>query len=129
MRYTKKEEKDINVESETKENNKFNLQECFVLWKNESKNGNSYLRGFDFNKNKLVGFIDEKATNTPKIRIYSVNEEGRSDVEVISLWEVTSKKGNIYLSGKTNEDEKIIAYYGDLENETRPYVKGYFKEV
>lgn len=123
MRYTKEEKKEV------KEESKFNLQECFVLWRNESKNGKIYLKGFDFNKNKILGFIDDKATNTPKVRIYSLNAEGKSDVEIVSLWEVTSKKGNTYLSGKTNEDEKIIAYYGDIHKEARPYIKGYFKEV
>ena len=124
MKYTKKEE--VN---EVKEE-KFDLKECFVLWLHESKEGKKeYLTGFDFNKNKIVGFFNnKKEEKQPKVRIYSENEEGKADVEIITLWEYTSKKGNLYLSGITNENEKIIAYYGDRLKEARPFIRGYFRE-
>ena len=41
---------------------------------------------------------------------------------------VESKKGNKYLSGKTNEDEKIIAFLGDELKEKRPFITAYFRK-
>ena len=37
---------------------KFDLQECFTLWLNTSKEGNKYLTGYDFNKNRIIGFYN-----------------------------------------------------------------------
>ena len=122
MRYTK---------SETKENKKekFDLNECFTLWLNTSKEGNKYLTGYDFNKNRIVGFYNRKVKdNQPSIRIYGVNEEGKTtEEEIITLWDTTFKtSGKAGLSGYTNEKENIIAFYGDEEDSKRPYIKGYF---
>lgn len=112
---------------ETKE--KFNLTECFVLWLNEAKSKKEYLKGHLQDGTKIVGFFNEKEdTKEPKLRIYTFTDKGEIDLEVISLWESTSQKGNVYLSGKTNDDEKIIAYYGDKKEEKRPYIRGYYKE-
>ncbi|MBQ1551421.1 MAG: hypothetical protein IIZ67_04885 [Bacilli bacterium] len=121
MKYVKKEE------NNTKE--KFDLKECFTLWLNTSKEGNKYLTGYDFNKNRIIGFFNRKANDKqPAIRIYGVDEEGKTtSEEIITLWETTFKtSGKAGLSGYTNEKEGIIAFYGDEKEEKRPYIKGYF---
>ena len=121
MKYTK------TTKEEKKE--KFDLQECFALWKHESKNNVIYLTGFDFNKNRLVAFYNKKENDKqPTLRIYDLKEDGSTGEEIITLWETKSKQDNIYLNGVTNENEKIIAFYGDEKDEKRPYVKGYFKK-
>ena len=120
------------VKNETQEENKkekFDLQECFTLWLNTSKEGNKYLTGYDFNKNRIIGFYNRKQTDKqPSIRIYGVDEEGKTtQEEIITLWDTTFKtSGKAGLSGYTNEKENLIAFYGDESDSKRPYIKGYF---
>ncbi|MBQ1551520.1 MAG: hypothetical protein IIZ67_05390 [Bacilli bacterium] len=108
---------------------KFDLQECFTLWSNTSKEGNKYLTGYDFNKNRIIGFYNKKLSDKqPSIRIYGIDDEGKTtEEEIITLWDTTFKtSGKDGLSGYTNEKEGIIAFYGDKEDSKKPYIKGYF---
>lgn len=119
------------VKNETKEEKKekFNLQECFTLWLNTSKEGNKYLTGYDFNKNRIIGFYNRKFNDKqPVIRIYGVDEEGKTtSEEIITLWATKFKtSGKDGLSGYTNEKENLIAFYGDENDTKHPYIKGYF---
>ena len=112
---------------------KFNLDEAFVLWKTESKKGSSYLTGHDLNKNRLVGYFEtnftKKSEKQPDIRVYDLDENGKNKNEVCVLWLSTSKSGTMYYSGMTNENEKIIAFKTEDEEDTkRPFLKAYFKE-
>lgn len=117
---TKKEE----VKQEVK------LQEAFALWKNTSKTGTEYLKGKDFNGNTVVGFFNTNKKNPkePDIRVYSVNAEGQNEKEIASLWDGESTKGTRYLSGSTDEKEKIVAFYNKNENVKQPHIRAYFKE-
>ena len=120
MKYVKKEEN---------KKEKFDLNECFTLWLNTSKEGNKYLTGYDFNKNRIIGFYNRKVKDTqPVIRIYGLDDEGKTtQEEIITLWDTTFKtSGKTGLSGYTNEKEGIIAFYGDENDTKRPYIKGYF---
>lgn len=114
---------------EVKEEKK-ELTEAFHLWKNVSKTGLTYLKGADLHDNKLVGFFNSNKKNPkePDVRIYEVDSEGKQGEEVASLWESISKKETRYLTGSTNEKEKLIAFYGDKNQEMRPYIRAYFKE-
>ena len=119
------------VKNETKEEKKekFDLQECFTLWLNTSKEGNKYLTGYDFNKNRIIGFYSRKVNDKqPVIRIYGVDDEGKTtSEEIITLWSTTFKtSGKEGLSGYTNEKENLIAFYGDENDTKHPYIKGYF---
>ena len=121
------------VKNETKkeEKEKFDLQECFTLWRNTSKEGNVYLTGYDFNKNRIIGFYNKKLNDKqPTIRIYGVDEEGKTtQEEIITLWDTTFKtSGKDGLSGYTNEKENVIAFYGDEKDTKRPYIRGYFSK-
>ena len=121
MKYVKKETKT--------EKEKFDLKECFTLWLNTSKEGNKYLTGYDFNKNRIIGFFNNKANDKqPSVRIYGVDDEGKTTKEeIITLWDTTFKtSGKDGLSGYTNEKEGIIAFYGDDKEGKRPYIRGYF---
>ena len=111
------------------------LEEAFVLWKHESKSGVTYLSGNTPNDKgtslSLVGFYNTKKKNPkePDIRIYSQDDEGKQDKEVCSLWENTSKSGNKYLSGSTDDNESIVAFYNEIdENSKIPYIRAYYKE-
>ena len=104
------------------------LEECFVVWKNTSKTGSEYLKGKDFQGNKVLGYFNTNKKNPkePDIRIYNVNEEGKTDKEIVSLWEYVSKNEKRYLSGLTDEKEKVVAFYGSKEKQ--PYIRAYFKQ-
>ena len=111
----------------------FNLKESFVLWKNKSKAGQDYLKGYVQNENKdnLVGFYNTNKKNPkePDIRIYTINDEGNADKEVCDLWETVSKNENRYLTGSTDDKERIIAFYNNQNEEgTRPYIRAYYKD-
>ena len=58
---------------------------------------------------------------------WTLNDEGKQDSEVCDLWESISKNENRYLTGTTNEKEKIIAFYGNSDDEKRPYIRAYYK--
>lgn len=121
------------TQSNIKEGGNEVLKESFVLWKNISAKQNEYLSGTttDDPKHifKLVGYFNTNKKNPkePDIRIYSLNDDGKQDSEVCDLWESISKNENRYLTGTTNEKEKIIAFYGNSEDEKRPYIRAYYK--
>lgn len=111
----------------------FKLTEAFVLWKNESKNNVEYLSGRLEGKEevKLVGYFNSRKKNPkePDIRVYDIDSEGKQGIEVAVLWENISKNENRYLTGNTNDDERLVAFYSDIdENPTRPYIKAYYKQ-
>lgn len=119
----------VKTETKKEEKEKFDLKECFTLWQNTSKEGNIYLSGYDYNMNRIIGFYNKKLNDKqPTIRIYGVDEEGKTtQEEIITLWDTTFKtSGKAGLSGYTNEKEGIIAFYGDEKNTKRPYIRGYF---
>ena len=124
-------EKEVNKESEVKE---FTLEQAFVLWRNESKNGKFYLKGKDLHDNKIVGFFNTNKKNPkePDIRVceVSIDDQGKETTgnEICSLWDNESKNGNRYLTGTTDEKEKIVAFYGKEHEEARPYIRAYFKD-
>lgn len=117
------------VEKEVKKE----LKEAFVLWKNEGKTG-EYLSGFTtfdpVKKEKLVGFFNSKKKNPnePDIRVYYVKDDGSRGEEAVSLWEETSQNGTRYLTGTTDDKERIIAFYGKEHQEMRPHIRAYFKD-
>ena len=111
----------------------FKLPEAFVLWANTSKAGMKYLSGNTSEElhTKLVGFYNTNKKNPkePDIRIYDIDSEGNQGNEVCSLWENISKNETRYLTGSTNEQEKIIAFYNNVEeNPSRPYIRAYYKQ-
>ena len=120
--------------TETKtERKEFNLEEAFVLWQNESKNKTMYLSGFTsekLGKKKLLGYFNTKKNNPkePDIRVYELDSEGKQGKEVVALWESISKQNVRYLTGTTDEKEKLIAFYGNEHEEKRPYIRAYFQE-
>ena len=119
------------MKKKTEEKKKFDLEEAFVLWLNKSKESKKeYLTGKDLNDSKLIGFFNENKSNEkqPDIELYQINKDGKKGDKVVSLWENESKEGKIYLTGLTNENEKLVGFYGDKKEEKRPYIKGYFKE-
>ena len=121
----KKEVKKVEKEEET------NLKEAFVLWKHEANSGVCYLSGNTPEKLSLIGFFNNKKKNPkePDVRIYTLDKEGKQDEEVCSLWENTAKSGNKYLSGTTNEKENVVAFYNDIdENSKLPYIRAYYKD-
>ena len=120
------------TQSNIKEGGNEVLKESFVLWKNISAKQNEYLSGTttDDPKHifKLVGYFNTNKKNPkePDIRVYSLNDEGNQDLEIADLWENVSKQDTRYLSGRTNDKEKLVGFYGDKKEEKRPYIRVYF---
>lgn len=120
MKVTKKEVKEVE-EKETK------LNECLVLWLHKSKEGKKFLSGKTYSDDKVIGFfVPSKGENSPKIRVYALDEEGKATDEIVTLWENEGKSGK-YLTGLTNEKEKLVGFYGEELKEARPYVRVYFQ--
>lgn len=107
------------------------LTEAFALWLHKSKANNEYLSGLTTSENgdvRLVGYFNTNKKNPkePDIRVYSLNDEGNQDLEVADLWENISKQETRYLSGTTNDKEKLVGFYGDKKEEKKPYIRVYF---
>lgn len=115
------------VKEEKKE---FDLKEAFVLWKNVAKSGKEYLSGFVNNeeKTKLKGFFntDKKNPKEPDIRVYT--EVNDKLVEVASLWTNVDKKEQKYVTGSTDENEKLVGWFGKENQEMRPFVRVYYEK-
>lgn len=112
---------------------KSELKECITLWRKESKGGTGYLSGnvlMDGEKVRCVGFFNNKKKNPnePDVRIYFENEEGHAEREACcTLWSHVSKNEKRYLSGYTNEKEKVVGFYGsDSAKSGRPYIRIYY---
>ena len=107
------------------------MDEAFVLWRNKSKKGGFYLSGNTIGENsqKLIGFFNTNKENpkAPDIRVFTTDQDGKQDKEVCSLWENISKNETRYLTGTTDEKEKIVAFYGEEHQEARPYIRAYYR--
>lgn len=122
------------ISKETKNNTKEgkDLRELATLWNHESDNGVKYLSGTlseEFQFNKVIAFYNttKKNEKEPDIRVYSVNDENKKEVEIISLWIQESKENKKYYSGLTNDKEKVIAFISNKDDIKVPYIKVYFK--
>lgn len=122
------------VEKKGEEKKEFNLKEAFVLWRHVGK-ANDYLTGFISDpagivEQKIIGFFNTNKKNAkePDIRIYLLDDEGKRTEQICSLWENLSKNEKRYLTGTTDENEKITAFYNNSENEKQPYIRAYYKE-
>ena len=115
---------------ETKKEEKFDLEECAVMWIQESKDGcYKYLSGKLPTGEKLVGFYNNRTNDKqPLFRIYATNEDNKATDEVITLWETKSKTDKFYLSGETNEKEQVIGFYGNEKEPKKPYLRIYYKD-
>lgn len=124
------------MKSVTAKNTKINndLKECFALWEQTSKDGKTeYLTGktSDDKPMRLIAFYNgvKKNPKQPDITVYEKVEKGKEANQVASLWENTSKSGKAYLSGSTNDNEKIIAFYNDNTQDGKyPYIRAYYKD-
>ena len=117
--------------TENQENNRKELKEAFALWLHESKSGNEYLSGLtseELGKNRLVAYFNsmKKKPKEPDIRIYKLDKEGKQEKEVADLWQNESKNKKLYLSGSSDEKEKLIGFYGDKKETKNPYIRVYF---
>jgi hypothetical protein len=123
------------VEKKGEEKKEFDLKEAFVLWKHESKANTSYLTGYAIDPagvsdSKIIGFFNTNKKNAkePDVRVYLVDDDGKRAEQICSLWENVSKNDKRYLTGSTDENEKITAFYNNSDDEKKPYIRAYYKE-
>lgn len=115
----------------------FDLKEAFVLWKNVSKAGKEYVSGFvnEDETFRLIGYFntDKKNPKEPDMRVYQSikNEDGtysKSEKEVASLWTNTDKNEKKYVTGTTDEHEKLVGWFGQENQEKRPFLRVYYEK-
>ena len=127
--------------TETQEKKEFDLEECFVLWKQTSKKGKPYLTGATSSKEveestKLIGFYSTKKENPNEadIKVYvrekvEEGEEPKRGILVANLWEKQSQNFNLYLSGETNENEGLVGFYvKEKKNDKAPDIRVYYSK-
>lgn len=107
------------------------LTNAFALWLHNSKAGNEYLSGSldeSIGNTRLVGYFNtmKKNPKEPDIRIYTLDAEGHQDKEIADLWENKGKNDIRYLTGLSDEKEKLVGFYGNKEETERPYIRTYF---
>lgn len=116
--------------NETKEQGK-ELKEIFALWKHNGEKG-TYLTGkTEDGSINLVGFFNtnKKNPNEPDVRVYEqTDKDQKLENQVCALWENVGKSGAKYLSGTDNENKKVVGFYGNENEEKRPYIRVYNKE-
>lgn len=118
----------VNKKEEVKEVKKEEslLKECLALWLHKSKEGKKFLSGKTYTDDKVIAFfVNGKTENLPKVRVFALDDEGKATDEIVTLWEYEGKSAK-YLSGKTNENEKVVGFYGEENKEARPYIRVYF---
>ena len=118
------------TETERKE-----LTPIFALWTKQSKEGKVYYTGKTEDDARLIAFPNSNKKNPkePDVRVYANEKQAdgsyvMSKEEVASLWSNIAENGNRYLSGTTNENEKLVGFYGELTEETKPYIRVYLQE-
>lgn len=119
-----KEDKVSNVEK--------HLKDLCTLWEHESESNLVYLSGMlaeDMNYQKVIAFYNttKKNDKEPDIRIYSLDNENKKDINIISLWEQLSKDNKMYYSGTTNDNEKCVAFINDVEDVKHPKIRVYLR--
>lgn len=127
MKTTKK------VETKEKEVKENNMKELCILWHHKTETEVEYLSGNlseELKFQKVIAFYNKNKKNEkePDIRVYSLDEENRKDTQIISLWNQVSKSNLKYLSGKTNENEDVVAFYNQDDDIKKPRIKVYLKE-
>ncbi|MBO7694230.1 MAG: hypothetical protein J6T10_16550 [Methanobrevibacter sp.] len=123
--------KSVTAKPTTKSTN--DLKECLALWNQTSKDKKTnYFTGKTSDGSmRLVAFINTVKTNPkqPDITIYEKVEKGKEANQVALLWENTSKSGKRYLSGSTNDNEKIIGFFNEnTQNDKYPAIRVYYKD-
>ena len=121
------------VETTKKEERK-ELKSAFALWTKQSVEGNVYYTGKTEEGHQLIAFVNSNKENPkqPDINVYEniKGEDGkyqRGEEKLASLWSNVSDAGKRYLTGSTNEEEKLVGFYGELTDEKRPYIRAYYK--
>lgn len=112
--------------------NKSNLEEVLALW--ESKKGSTtYYTGKTAGENpiRVVAFINTSKKNEkePDINIYEQAPKGEKKTQIASLWTNKSKAGKEYLSGKDNEEKKIVGFINeDTQGGKYPSIRVYYSD-
>ena len=121
------------VETKEKEVKENNMKELCILWNHKTETEVEYLSGHlseELKFQKVIAFYNKNKKNEkePDIRVYSLDDENRKDTQIISLWKQVSKSNLEYLSGKTNENEDVVAFFNQDEDIKKPRIKVYLKE-
>ena len=108
------------------------LKELATLWHHESESGLKYLSGNlseELQYKKVIAFynVNKKNVKEPDIRVFSLNDENKKELELISLWIQKSKENKPYYSGLINDKEKVIAFISTKDDVKVPYLRIYFK--
>ena len=116
-----------NVVEEKVERKEFNLKEVFVLWKHKDESGTMCLSGYESKEDgaSLTGRYNTEKKNEkePDIRVFIEDAK-----DYASLWINNSKDGNMYLSGVTKDNKRLVGFYTKEVINNRPDIKVYYQE-
>ena len=118
---------------ETKEKEvKSEMKELAILWEHKAESDVIYLSGNlseELHYKKVLAFYNKTKKNEkePDVRVYLLDDDGKKDHEIMSLWSQVSKAGVDYYSGLTDEKENIIAFINTSDDIKQPKIRIYFK--
>lgn len=109
-----------------------NLKELCTLWEHVTENQLRYLSGRlseELKFDKVIAFynLNKKNEKEPDVRVYSLDESNKTDTNIISLWDAVSKQNVKYYTGVTNDNEKVVAFINNENDEKQPRIRIYFK--
>ena len=117
---------------ENKKKEEKTMKDLATLWEHLSESSLKYLSGNlseEYKYSKVIAFYNTKKKNEkePDVRVYLLDEDGKKDHDIISLWEQTSKQGAKYYSGITDEKENVIAFINSSDDIKQPKIRIYLK--
>ena len=119
------------VETTEKEVKK-EMKDLGILWEHKAESDVIYLSGNlseELHYKKILAFYNysKKNEKEPDVRVYLLDDDGKKDHEIISLWKQVSKQGANYYSGLTDEKENVVAFINTSEDIKQPKIRIYFK--
>ena len=126
MKTTIKKVENIEKEEENK------MRDLGILWEHKAESDVIYLSGNlseELHYKKILAFYNNSKKNEkePDVRVYLLDDDGKKDHEIVSLWKQVSKQGAEYYSGLTDEKENIVAFINTSDDIKQPKIRIYFK--
>lgn len=97
------------------------------LWKNESVDEKTGKKKTWFSGKGLVGFYNtfKKNPKEPDLKVYYKKGHELGELH-LSMWVHTSKAGKKFLSGKLDNNKKVIAFINENTEGNKPYLNVYY---
>lgn len=123
----------MRTNSKKEEVKESDLKELCTLWEHTAESNIVYLSGMlneELKFEKVIAFYNQnkKNENEPDIRVFSLDENKKTNLNIISLWKEVSKDKVDYFTGTTNDNERVVAFINKSKEEKQPLIKIYLKK-